>query len=326
MHALAYARVQGGRLVACCDLERERAAALASEFGLRSYRDASEMIRAERPDLVHLVTLPDTRVSLMSLVSELGVPACLVEKPIAAEVRDWRRLSALAAGTRTRFAVGMQFRYHPHLSRCREALASGRLGRVRSIELSAGMNVANQGVHILDWAMSLLGDRPPVSVFAAASGMDRGDRGHLAPEATVARVVFEGGVEGLWTNGPVARRVFDDGTTWKHCRVAAWAERGRTLYEEFGRWEIEGPGLSESGSVDPESWRELNHGTQAALTDAMFAWLDDSGRPAGTFLGRALAQWNAILGLYASALERRPVALPFDPPDDLFDRLVTALS
>jgi predicted dehydrogenase len=188
------------------------------------------------------------------------------------------------------------------------------------------MNVANQGVHILDWAMSLNGDRPPRSIFAAASGVDRKDRGHLAPESTVARIVFEGGVEGLWTNGPLARRVFDDGTTFKHNRVSAWAERGRTLYEEFGRWEIEGPGLSESGSVDLDSWRELNHRTQAALTDAMFAWLADAGRPAGTRLDRALLQWNAILGLYASALERRPVDLPFDPPDDLVDRLLRALS
>jgi predicted dehydrogenase len=326
MHALAYAHVRGGRLVACCDLEPDRAAALASELGLRPYGDASEMIRREKPDLVHLVTMPDTRVALMSLASDLGVPACLVEKPIAAEVRDWRRLSALAAGTRTRFAVGMQFRYHPHLTRCREALASGRLGRLLSLELSAGMNVANQGVHILDWAMSLNGDRPPKSVFASASGMDLGDRGHLAPDSTTARVVFEGGVEGLWTNGPVARRVFDDGTTWKHSRVAACAEHGRTLYEEFGRWEIEGSGASESGAVNPESWRELNHRTQAALTDSMFTWLEDRARPAGTFLGRALLQWNAVLGLYASALERRPVELPFDPPDDLFDRLTAALS
>jgi predicted dehydrogenase len=325
MHALAYKHVAGGHLVACCDHDAGRAAALAGEVGLASYTDAEHMIRVERPDLVHLVTMPDTRVELMTLVSDLGVPACLVEKPIAAGVRDWRALTALAASTRTRFAVGMQFRFHPHLTRCREVLAQGALGELVSLELSAGMNVANQGVHILDWAMSLNRDRAPRSVFGAASGVDRHDRGHLAPENTVARVVFEGGVEGLWTNGPAARRVVADAVTYKHSRVAACARRGRVLWEEFGRWDLEGPQTSESGEVDEQTWRALNHRAQASLTDAVLAWIADDARPAGTHLDRVLMQWNAILGLYLSALERRPVALPCDPPDDLVERLVEAL-
>ena len=46
----------------------------------------------------------------------------------------------------------------------------------------------------------------------------------------------------------------------------------------------------------------------------------------GTNLKRALAQWNVILGLYASAVEHRPVDLPFEPADDLWEALGESLS
>ncbi|OPZ04339.1 MAG: hypothetical protein BWZ10_03181 [candidate division BRC1 bacterium ADurb.BinA364] len=39
----------------------------------------------------------------------------------------------------------------------------------------------------------------------------------------------------------------------------------------------------------------------------------------------SLLQFNIILGAYVSALERRPVDLPCEPPDGLLDSLASAL-
>ena len=113
MHALAYKLIKRGELVACCDLDRERRDKFAQEFGITGYTDAVEMIQNEKPDLIHLVTGPSLRVELMTLVHEQGVPACIVEKPIATEAKvpmipdsapAIPRLSLLAA-TRTPLAV-----------------------------------------------------------------------------------------------------------------------------------------------------------------------------------------------------------------------------
>jgi hypothetical protein len=57
----------------------------------------------------------------------------------------------------------------------------------------------------------------------------------------------------------------------------------------------------------------------------MIAWLEDDAKPVRMSIDLALEQWNTILGLYASALWRRPVAIPFDPPDDLVEQLVACL-
>ena len=65
---------------------------------------------------------------------------------------------------------------------------------------------------------------------------------------------------------------------------------------------------------------------QARLTEACFDWLDDEAKPHPTRLERSLAEFNAILGIYTSALNSAPVDLPFDPPDGLLDALKARLA
>ena len=57
----------------------------------------------------------------------------------------------------------------------------------------------------------------------------------------------------------------------------------------------------------------------------MFDCIEDDDKPAGTNLGLGLHQWQVVLGLYASALWRKPMEIPFDPPLDLFAKLKVAL-
>jgi len=326
-HADAYRRITRGELVACCNRGAERREAFSQAYGIPGYADAEEMIRHERPDLVHVVTPPTVRVELLTLIDALGVPACLVEKPVAYQVRDWRALVALEARSETRYGVGAQFRYHPALTRCRQALRSGAMGAVRFVEASAGGTICDQGVHVIDWSMSLMGDPAPVRVLGTVSGAAAFEGKHPSPDIALGEFLFENGVRGLLHLGPTAPVIVDDGTYYKHCRVAAYAERGHVLYEEFGRWEIASPeGTQQGGVRRQEDWVEGNLQAQINLTNAMFDWLEDPDRPVGTHLRRALQQWNAILGLYLSALRREPVSLPCDPPDDLWETLRQTLS
>lgn len=326
MHGWAYQQTSRAELVACCDLVPERREQFAGEFGIRAYADAAAMIREEQPDLVHIVTLPTVRVDVMTLVSDLGVPACIVEKPVAYEVRDWKALRKLEAESKTKFGVSAQFRYHPDLIRCREALQSGRLGDTLFIDASAGGNVADQGVHVIDWAMSLNGDSPVVRVFGAASGASMLTGRIPGPETSVAQLLFANGVRALWHLGSSAPRVSASEGYHVHCRVAAYAERGRTLYEEFRGWEIVSPEGTERGETGGSAgWKASNLRAQANLADAMLDWLEDDARPVGTNLKRSLEQWNAVLGLYASVVYRKPIDVPFEPPDDLWEALGDAL-
>jgi hypothetical protein len=60
---------------------------------------------------------------------------------------------------------------------------------------------------------------------------------------------------------------------------------------------------------------------QAGFHQAMFAWLEDGQKVPGTDFKQSLHEWQVVLAMYQSALERRPVDLEgFDPPDDLVER------
>lgn len=326
-HANAYQRISRGELVACANRsDAGRREKFANTFGLTGYADAAEMLRTEQPDLVHLVTMPDQWRELLPMVSALGVPACIVEKPIACGIADWHILSELEAQTTTKFGVGKQFRWHPYLIRCREALQSGVLGEILFLDFSCGMNLSAQGTHIIDWAMALNNDASITSVFATASGADALDSTYPAPETSACQVVFANGVYGQWSTGVTAKRTSDDPAIYKHCRVAAYAERGRVLFEEFGRWQIVSKKKIEGHQTTPDEWRENNALAQARLTEAMFDWLEDDTRPIETNLKRALHQWNAVLGIYASTLTHTPINIPFAPPANLCSQLRKVLS
>ena len=326
MHVRCYEHVADAAMTACCDLLEERRSGHAREYGLTPYADAAQMIERERPDIVHVVTQPADRVALMHLVAELGVPAAVVEKPLAAAVADWRSLVELEPRCSTRFTVSHQFRWHVDLTRCRVALESGRLGAVKFLETSCGMNISNQGTHALNYLMSLNGDARVQMVFGAASGMSGSDPTHPAPDTTIGYLLFENGVRAMWNTGTTAPLIGDPETVHQHVRVAAYAERGRVLYEEFRDWEIVGPDGIERGTAG-DTWRTNNLLAQAALARATLDWLEDPAALPGTNLEQSLHEYRTVLALYASMLQRRPIELAsFEPDDDLFEQLDAALS
>jgi len=127
-HIEAYLTIDNAELTACCAPSPDRREPLAEKYGITPYADLAETLIKEKPDIVHLVTPPHSRVEFMSIVSAHDVPLCTVEKPIALAVDDWRALQELEASSKTKFAICHQFRWPKHLSLCRQAIAGGALG------------------------------------------------------------------------------------------------------------------------------------------------------------------------------------------------------
>lgn len=322
-HANAYQRLPEARLVACCGPTPKRREEFAAKFGITAYADAEEMIRKEKPDIVHLTTPPWARVELLTLVDAMGVPLCTTEKPLATGVKDWRALVTLSRTCRTKIAISHQCRWQANLARCQEALRSGRLGKVLMLDISAGMNIAGQGTHVLNYGMSLNSESRVTSVFGSANGWSNADRMHPGADTTQATLTFANGVRGTWTSGDISPRCGDPTTTWQHVRVAAYAERGRVVWEEFGKWEIVADGQVECGSFGGfDEWRRTNGMAQVAFHRAMFTWLENPVSVPGTSFEQSLHEWSVVLALYQSALTRQNVCMDaFNPADDLVEKL-----
>ncbi len=260
-HARAYKTVQRGRIAAICDLDEKRLNDFGAEFGVATrYRDAHEMLEREKPDLLHIVTLPGLRVPTMTI-------------------------AALGEAGPTKFAVNTQLHFHARNLELKRDVAEGRIGEVRFIDVSARSTPLDQGVHVLELAHSYNGFAPFASVFGQVGGPEDLASRQPAPAMAAASFRFANAVSAM------ERQTHDAG------------------YES---------GTHNYGVEDDLA--------QARLTEACFDWLGNPATPHPCCLERSLTQFNAILGLYASALTHRPVELPFDPPDGLLDALRTRLA
>jgi predicted dehydrogenase len=320
-HCDAYARIPGVKLTGCFDPDAERREKLAKAFGMKAYSNVEEMLAKERPGIVSITTYPDVRLELMKLVSKYEVPLCLTEKPLATGVRDWREMCELEAASKTKFAVSHQVRWHKDLSRCGEVINSGRLGKVLFLDLSARMNISGQGTHTLNYGMLLNGDSPVKTVFGNAHGLDMNDPKHPAPVTSEAMLTFENGVRALWTSGNVSPCAGEPDVFWQHVRVAAYAEKGRVNYEEFGDWQIVEGAKTESGNYGGmDVWKANNCDSQTRLQSAMLEWLANPAKKPGTNLKQSLHEWAVVLALYQSSVEGRPIDMKgFNPPDNLIE-------
>jgi predicted dehydrogenase len=319
-HAAAYRSVRRGTLVAACDPHEEKVRAFCERYGIPSqYTNVAQMLERERPDVIHVVTRPNARLDILELASDLGVPAAIVEKPIASGSEEYTALRRFAGRTRMKACVNHQLHFHPRLVELRKAVRDGAIGRVGFVEASARLNLAYQGTHLLQLIGGFVGPAEPVSVFgqvAGAAGLS-GDRDHYSPDECVAAIEFSTGTRAQLLCGPGAPRT-NDGAAHLQKRIAVYGSFGAAEWTMWS-WQHTLPsGTSAGGSHD---YFEEDALGQSALTEAAFDWLDDDGRVHPTNLASALNEFNVIVGIYLSALRHAHIRLPAPAEPDLLDSL-----
>ena len=323
-HAAAYEHVKGGTLAAVCDMNEERLHPFAAQFGVpNKYTSFEGMLEQERPDVLHIVTPPSLRYSLMKIASDAGVPACVVEKPIALQGEDWRDLAGLARETTTKFCVNTQLHFHPRNTDLRNTVAEGKIGDIKFVEASARSTPVNQGPHVLELVSSYLGNSLPVEVFGQVAGKESLSSRERSPDNATATVTYANGVRASVCFGlegaPLAN---DNESRYQHKRIAVYGTRG-FIHWCMDHWErCTQEGGYESGL---HTYGEQDILGQAGLTDAMCAWLDDPSNVHPTNLDQSLAEFNLLMGIYLSGMTHQIVGLPCEIPDGLLDQLDTVL-
>jgi len=307
-HADAYRFVRKGRLEAVCDMNEERLRPFAEQWKIpRAYTNLDEMLETEKPDLLHIVTQPQLRVELLSLACQHEVPAVLVEKPLCLDADDFNAITKLGESTKTRICVNHQLRFHPQTLRFLGLVRGGAIGDIRLIDASARLGQAGQGTHILNLVFAYADCMRPTSVLAQASGATKWLSGnHPCPDMTVSEIEFDNGVRAIFScgaNGPVCG---DPSVDHMHKRIAVYGTQG-FVHWMMNAWELGTEGSCQSGE---KSYREEDVQGQAAMTDAIFTWLEDETTPHPNRLEVSLAESNTVLGIYKSAVERRRVSLP----------------
>ena len=184
-HKRAKALGGGGRLVACADIDINRAQSLAGTSGAKVFGDWGELITLKEVDVVVIATLHDTLATITLAAVEAGKHV-LVEKPAARTMEELEPVIAAAKKNNKKVHVGFNHRYHRSLRKAKEIFDSGVLGEMMFIraryghggrigydkewrskpEISGGGELIDQGPHLIDLSRWFLGDFSDVQGFA----------------------------------------------------------------------------------------------------------------------------------------------------------------
>ena len=109
-HARIYHAMGGVRLLGVCDIDEERAKAVASSLSTQFFGDHKELL--DKIDAASIATPTKSHYGIASDFLEAGIPV-LVEKPMASNLDEADRLVALAERQGVALQVGFVERFSP---------------------------------------------------------------------------------------------------------------------------------------------------------------------------------------------------------------------
>jgi predicted dehydrogenase len=129
-HLPGYAAYPRANVVAICDVEVERARAMAHKFGIpRVYAGHRELLADPDVEMVDVCTPTHTHLPLSAAALEAGKDV-LCEKPLAERAADAFEIARLARERGRRTKLGFTFRYSPAVRQLHEWIADGTLGEI----------------------------------------------------------------------------------------------------------------------------------------------------------------------------------------------------
>lgn len=162
-------------LVGVCDRDAARAEATARRFGIGwAFTQADELLDTMRPDVVDIITTPETHEPFVLLAAERGIPV-ICQKPMATDFAACERMVAACERANVPFFIHENFRWQLPIRRVKTLLNDNAIGRpFRSrLYFNTGFPVfdnqpnlreleqfilADLGVHLLDVNRFLFGE------------------------------------------------------------------------------------------------------------------------------------------------------------------------
>lgn len=309
-------------LVAVCDLDPAKAASAGQRFGVAGvYSDVEQMLAAEKPDFLDIVTTAPSHRPIVELCARHGV-AAIVQKPLAPDWSDAQALVAAMDRAGLPLMVHENFRFQRPLIRARDIIESGAIGKPVWARFSwrSGFDVyAGQpylatverfilldlGIHVLDVARALLGEVD--QVFCRTQSVKPGIMGE---DMATAMLRHCNGATSIVDITYASKQTPDP---FPQTLVHLEGTAGSLRLEDRYRLSVTTPAGTSSESVAPEpsSWgAEPWLLTQDSVLKAQMHWLDclDSGAEPATSGHDNLRTFALVEACYSSAAAAAPVA------------------
>ena len=206
-HIRGLAKIRGVRLLAFCDVLKERAKELAGEYGGRYYSDYREMLNKEELDAAYICLPPFAHTDQEVLTARKRVNL-FVEKPVALKMERAKEAASAIRKAGVITSVGYQTRYRDIVDKLRLVLKDKKpglfmgywMGGMPGVQwwrrkAKSGGQVVEQTTHIFDMARFLFGEVKEVSA-QASKGLMQGVEGYDIEDSSSITLRFQSGIIG----------------------------------------------------------------------------------------------------------------------------------
>lgn len=131
IHAMAYSRIDEANLVAVCDLDSNRAEALAERAGAEKTFTDYKAAMKENVDIVDVCVPTFLHPKITIDAAEAGINV-ICEKPIALSLKDADRMIEATEKAGVKFMVAQVLRFMPVYRIVKELAESGEMGKILS--------------------------------------------------------------------------------------------------------------------------------------------------------------------------------------------------
>ncbi len=131
------------RLVGLCDLSPVSANYATGQYGIdAAYTDVGQMLAEAKPDVVHVLTPPQTHVDLVTRCLEAGAHV-ICEKPITPTAPELELLLERAKSAGRQLMESHNYRFNNGIVDIKSAIDRGDLGAVREVEIRIALPVTD---------------------------------------------------------------------------------------------------------------------------------------------------------------------------------------
>jgi UDP-N-acetylglucosamine 3-dehydrogenase len=178
-HARVYKELASTELVAICDVNAERAKSIADQFGVKAYTNSDEMLKDKQIEALSVCTW-STFLAQEALKALNAGKHVLVEKPMATDTAQARKLADTAEQNGLHLTVGFLMRFIPGLQHIRQAVESKKIGELVCATAKRVSQwperigdvgvVKDTAIHDID-VMRFIANEDPVTVYAKMGSM-----------------------------------------------------------------------------------------------------------------------------------------------------------
>ena len=197
-HADAFAANPRFEIVGLCDINQERLASAADQYGVScTNTDAAQMLADSQPDVFCFCTLPNLRLPLVRAGVEASVQLVAYEKPMAISTNEALEIVKLLRDAGVKSVVSHQHRYGEHYKKVHEIVASGAIGRVHTVYGHATGWMLHMITHLIEYMRWYNDEAEAEWVVGQASGVGKFADNHPSPDYIAGLIQFDNGVRGI---------------------------------------------------------------------------------------------------------------------------------